>query len=391
MKHVAENIISAQHVSDDVLDLQAYSYDASQTAARPRLIVWPADPDELRKLLIRFGAGKQPLVVRGFATNLVGATLAPNAAVVQMTRMASIIRLDRTKLLVTVEAGCSLDDLNAFLAQHGLEFPVQPWHAHHTIGAMIAMNAIGMASHRFGRMASNTHSYEYFDATGKRYETKDVTLLAGTEGTVGIITQATLKVVPTITIRSASHLVFDDLPSMLRELAEIKRDPDVLWCELLDKRSSSMVGLGDRLSLIIAYTSNKGELKDEERVGKLVDKRLGVDHVLSMRGHIFREDGEVPHSRIYDLIEWCEEHEVPVCAHAGLNLLLPYFSEDQRGLIAQFYKRVRDVGGEVAGAYGIGVKKKQYASKSWRERIKRLKDQYDYYNLFNPGKIMEYR
>lgn len=389
MLYALDSILGHHNASMNPIDLAAYSYDGSQQSETPTLILWPKDVEVLRRTLVRLHTAKAAIVPRGFGTNLVGATLAENKIVMDMTKMSQILKLDRTKKEVVVEAGCSFHELNDFLATHDLTIPIHPMHDHHTIGGMIALNTVGAWSYHFGRMAEWIESYRFFDATGKLHTTKDVTLLTGTEGTSGLITQATLRVTSVPQIKSISIVQEKELTLLLNHLTELKREEKILSIEYLDKSCSHLVGLEEKHTLIISHLDEEGRITDEEHIREYLEKRESIDPILSSKGALFREDCALPSTKIYDVLTWLEKRGIPTHGHIGLGILLPYFKPEEKR--DRFYKFVMDQRGSVEGAYGIGTKKRAYISKQWKDRIMKLKEEYDYFNQFNPSKVINYR
>lgn len=389
MKSVLEGIVTPSYVSDTIMDLRAYAFDASGEIALPKCVVWPGDIDELRKILLRTSTSKFPIVVRGFGTNLIGATIANNFIVLEMTRMGNILKLDRRKALLTVEAGCSLAKINTFLKKHSLYFPVQPAHDHHTMGGLFACNALGSLSMNYGRFAEQVERFEFFDATGKFHESKDAARFAGTEGTCVIATQFTLKVIKEPKIKTMDVFKETELHDLLAKIEDLKKNPEVLRMEFLDVFSAEMLGFAENYVLLVAYEDDTGSLQDDQHIREYWEKHNELSNILSLKGFIHMEDVSIPTGRIYDMVKWCEERELPCFGPIGLQIIYTMLKDKE--MRADWYRFARDANGDVAGAFGIGLKKKAFANKDWKERIKILKEQYDYHNLFNPGKIIEYR
>ncbi|NJL43728.1 MAG: FAD-binding oxidoreductase [Nitrosarchaeum sp.] len=389
MKAVLEGIMTPSYVSDEDVDLQAYGFDASGLRGVPKCVAWPGDAEQVRRTIVRASQSKISLVPRGFGTNLVGGTVAQNAVVLDLTRMGRILRLDRRNALVTVEAGCSLHKLQRFLGRQGMALPFETVHEHHTVGGLMGVNQCGFLSVAFGRFSELVHEYEFLDGTGKLHVTKDVGLLGGLEGCGGVVVQMTLKVHKPVRVLSMDVVVSRQLHEVVARVEELRKVPEVLRLEFLDSFSADILGLGEGYVVLVGYEDERGRIRDEGHIAKYWEDYQGLDGVLSRKGFVLREDGEFPLGRMYDAVAWCEERKIPVRGHVGLGVLLPMFGE--RSLQAEWYRFVRDCGGDVRGAYGIGLKKKPFVGREVKERLKDVKERFDYHNVFNPGKIMEYR
>ncbi|RME53775.1 FAD-binding oxidoreductase [Candidatus Woesearchaeota archaeon] len=389
MKKALEGIVTPVHVSEDEVDLLAHSYDASGLHLMPGVVVWPGSVDELRKVIVRLHTAKFPMVVRGFGTNTVGSSIARGAAVISLQRLRAILRFDQKNNTVTVQAGCSLAELNAFLKKFGMEFPVAPFHDHHTIGGLLGMNVLGAYSYGFGRVADWVEQVEFFDASGKYYETKDVTKIVGSEGCVGVIVQATLKVRKIFSPTSFSIFATSELHDLLREAERLKRDQDVVRLDFFDEETGRIAGYKKGYVLVAFFASHKGVFQDKDRVFEHEKKLVEVDAALSKKGYIWREDVHVPFNRVFDLVFWAEKKKIPIFGSLGLNAFFPMVKTQKEGLEIQ--KKAKEFGGRVGFVGGVGRKRKALAGKEVKEKIKRLKDQYDYYNLLNPGCVLDYR
>ncbi|MFH1506470.1 MAG: FAD-binding oxidoreductase [archaeon] len=389
--HIAK-IVGANRVSDSEEDLLAYSYDGSFLEAMPKLVVWPKTVEEIRAILLFLGRSGTSLVPRGNGTGFVGGAIGEGAAILDMTLMDKIKKLNVREKYVDVEPGITLKKLNDFLRTEHLFFPITPENQKTTtIGSMFATNALSIRSYGLGKMENWVEEIEFLDGTGKFYKTKSVEKFIGTEGTVSIITNLKLKVIPSITGTTTSVFGFMEIPDMINRLQELKKNESIIALEFLDKMSSTYVGLKDNYHLLVEFESDDGKLNNIEEIEKVWLKRNGLNKVLDLKGYMLREDTKIPTEKLYDMIIWCEHNQVPCYGHIGLGILNIRFMPKQKGKIEELYDFVRKINGFQAGMYGYGLKKKRFMPQATKNRIIKLKEEFDYNNLLNRGKMVDYR
>ena len=392
MKDHIEKIVGEKRVSDSEEDLLAYSFDSSFLEAKPKLVVWPKTPEEIRALIIFLARSGTPIVPRGNGTGLVGGAIGEGAVILDMTLMSRIIKLNVREGYVEAEPGINIRKLNDFLKTEHLFFPITPENQRTTtIGSMFSTNAASIRSHSLGRMEKWVQEIDFLDGTGKFYTTKDIEKFTGTEGTTGIITRLKLKIVPHISGTTTSVFGFLEIPDMIHKLNQLKMNPSVVSLEFLDKTCSAFVGLKDNYHLFVEFQSDEGSIKNMEEIEKTWFKRTGLSKVLDMKGYVLREDPKVPLEKLYEIIAWCEHHQVPCFGHIGLGLLDLRFTPKQKDLIDELYEVVRKNNGFQAGRFGYGLKKKRFVPAALKNKIIKLKEEFDYNNLLNRVKIVDYR
>jgi len=386
-----KRIVGNEYASDSEQNLLAYSYDGSQLEQKPELVCWPKSIDEIRKIILHCNQTHTPLIPRGAGTNLAGSAIGEKAVIMDMTRMNKILKLDIKNKTVTVEPGVVLANLNTFLKEHSLTFPIIPSSQQVcTIGGMIATNASSSRSLALGRMDNWIVDLELFDGTGKFYDSKPLKV-AGTEGTTAIVTKATLKVTDPIIDTTLELQEFSNPTELFAVADDLKNENGILSVEFFDKAISAMLGLPEKYHLLAEYSTREGKIKTFARVKALLDMRTAIDALFSSKGYIYREDPWVPSNKLYDLVEWCENNKVPCFGHVAMGVLHTMFLPDQKELRKELYELITTLGGRHSGQYGYGLLKKGYAPAELKTKIIKLKDVYDYNNILNRGKIFDYR
>src|SRR4029453_9275744 len=202
----ADRVLVGDAISDD------YSHDEALTATpqRPAAVVRPENAKEVAAILRTAAAQRVPVTARGAGTGLSGGCI-PRAdgIVVSFERMNRVLEIDTANFVATVEPGVQLDQLDAAPAPHGLVYPVYPGEYSASLGGNVATNAGGMRAVKYGVTRQNVLGVEaaltsgdVLRCGGKLIKTStgyDLTqLLVGSEGTLALITQATLRLYPRV-------------------------------------------------------------------------------------------------------------------------------------------------------------------------------------------------
>lgn len=405
-----------------------------------------ADVSAALALASRFGV---PVVPRGAGTSLAGGASAVDGCLVLSTEAMTAIRsLDPLDRVAVVEAGVVNAHLDRAAAEHGLMYAPDPSSFEiSTIGGNVATNAGGLRCVKYGVTRQSVLGLEVVLADGRVVETGAATtknvagydltgLLVGSEGTLGVITAATVRlhrrpVVPPATIVAA----FGSLEAAGAAVAQIvATGPDVLLMELLDGTTLRSIDewkrmglagieamlvvqvdgrLPDDASLVAALCTAAGAV-DEPAVS---DDPAEADELLAIRrlaypaaerlGQCLVEDVGVPVSRLPEMIRRVEaaatRHGVTVLtvAHAGDGNLHPTFVFDHgapgipepvAAAADEVFAAALELGGTITGEHGVGVLKRD-----WLERQvgpdamalqRAVKAVFDPLGLMNPGKVL---
>lgn len=279
--------------SDDVLRLHGTD-ESWHRPAPPDVVVYPETVDEVVAVVNAARATRTPIVPFGAGTSLEGHVAALSGGVcVDLTRLNRIVRVGVDDLDVTVEAGVTRKQLDARLRPEGVFFPVDPG-ADATIGGMIATGASGTTAVRYGTMRQNVLALTVVTASGEILRTGsrarksssgyDLTrLLVGSEGTLGIVVEATLRVYPTPEAIAAAVCSFPSVDAAVACVMEtIQLGVPVARIELLDKELMAAVVRRAELPYEVAPTlflefhgSPDGVAEQSSTVGELVVEHGG--------------------------------------------------------------------------------------------------------------------
>ncbi|MEM2956506.1 MAG: FAD-binding oxidoreductase [Candidatus Pacearchaeota archaeon] len=365
----------------------AYSTDSSTIKGNCLAVTWPENAEQLQKLIRYCQREKLNLTVRGGGTSLVGGSVPNDSIIIDMSRFNKIKRIDLKEKVVFAEAGVILDDLNFVLGKYGYEFPIKPGsHSACTVGGIIATNAGGMLSPKFGKVSEWVEALRVIDGTGKVFDFYDSQAkeIAGTEGCCCIILEAKLKINELAKYYSTDFYEFDDNQKLIKKIEELKRDPDVIAVEYINNIAAKIVGLREKDYLLIKYAGTKGNL-DPLKAEKLWKLRENLYSILVEKGYKIIEDPLIEKD-IDKFIDWLKKQEIPCFGHIVYGVLHPHFENEEQ--IGKMINVVKELGGKLTGEHGIGVLKKKNAPFIITQKIKELKARYDPNNILNRGKII---
>ncbi len=447
-----KGVVGAENVLEDEVDLLGFSYDASENMKMPDLVVRPGSTQEVVEIVKLAVKNKIPLIPRGSGTNLCGGTIPVlGGIIVDMQRMRNIVELDEENLCVTVEAGIKLLDLNKYLQRKGFFFPVDPGSSNSaTIGGMISNNSSGMHSLKYGSTKDNLLELEVVLPNGEiisvgskapkqvsGYDLKS--LFVGAEGTLGIITKATLKIKP---FKETFYLVvtaaFKSLEDAGRAISRIiKEDIPVSALEFMDKYTVRSVkeftGLdlpldAEAVVLVecsgheasVKYYIDEAEKILREEKAYIVEKAKNIVEaedlwkgrqssfgaIARVKPFLIQGDPSVPVSKLPEFVRGIEEIAkknnviVVTYGHAGEGNLHPTVVTDERDkdelergfkAMGEIYRLAISLGGTSSGEHGVGLSKAKYMSYEHGEKVlnvmRQIKKVFDPFNIMNPGKM----
>ncbi|HSJ57356.1 MAG TPA: FAD-binding protein, partial [Anaerolineae bacterium] len=248
-------IVGQEHVLTSPEALICYSYDGTFHESMPEAVVNPATTDEVSAILALCNRERVPVIPRGMASGLAAATVPVDGGLVlNLVRMNRILDLDRANMMVTVETGVITADLQAHVEKLGLFYPPDPSSVKHsTIGGNIACNAGGPRCLKYGITGDYVMGLRVVLADGRVFDTggkaiKNVTgydltsLFIGSEGTLGVITEATLRLIALPEAKRTARAVFSRLADASKAVNAI------LWggvvpatLELMDETAITVV------------------------------------------------------------------------------------------------------------------------------------------------------
>ena len=420
-----EDLIGKENVFTSEADRQSYSFDSAVLEpVVPAMVLRPTTTEQLGLCVKKLYDNGIPMTVRGAGTNLSGGTIPDHSdtVVVLTTGLNRILEINPNDLYAVVEPGVITADFAAAVAKKNLFYPPDPGsQAVSTIGGNIAENAGGLRGLKYGVTKDYLMGVEFFDATGEVVKTGSRTVkcvtgynLAGmliqSEGTLGVISQAILKLVPPPKASKALMAVFDDMQNAAEAVAGIIA-AHVLPCtlEFLDNNTIVRVddftkaGLPRDAAAILlievdghpAQVADDAEavervLKENKAVAVHVPKdaaekfklwearRMALPVLARCRPTTVLEDATVPRSQIPAMMKAVNDIaakykvEVGTFGHAGDGNLHPTFLCDKRD--AEEFKRVEAaidemfdtairLQGTLSGEHGIGTAKAKWMEK----------------------------
>ncbi len=445
------NIVGKEHALSDSAERLCYSYDGTFYRGTPDLVLFPQNAAEIAAIMKIANEEKIPVYPRGAGTGLSGGAIANDGGLVLvLTRMNRILEINDEDMLAVVEPGVVTDHLHRAVEAMGLFYPPDPASLKAcTIGGNVAENAGGPRGFKYGVTADYILGLEFVSPEGKIIRTggrtiKNVAgyhligLMAGSEGTLGIITEITLRLIKKPAALKTALLIYDDLDLAAKTVAATIRE-GIVPCtmELMDDLTIACVektknlGLPQDAKAILLVECDGDESQVEVEMEKVVAlaRREGATAVetatdakqrerlwLARRSssaaiaHLnptkFAEDITVPRSQIPAVLKAlkaiAEEYDLklPVFGHAGDGNLHPNIMADKeneeemvrvkKGLDALF-RVALDHQGTISGEHGIGISKKKYLTWQMGEEalayMAQIKRGVDPNQILNPGKI----
>ncbi len=432
-------------------DLQAYAYDGTFLERRPDLVALPRNTNQVAAILRLASAERVPVVTRGAGSGLAGGSVPLAGGIaLALTRMNALLEVDTVNMLVRVQPGVITADLQAEALRHGLYYPPDPASQRQsTIGGNVAMCAGGPHGLKYGVTKDYVLGLEAVTADGRVMHTggkmiKNVTgynltqLLVGSEGTLAVITEIIMRLVPKPRSARTAMAVFpriDDASRMITAILNAGIVPATI--EIMDQESIRCVeewqhaGLpvDAEAILIIELDGEPGAVAVElEEVASLCrargasEVRVAADAAESNRLWAARravsasmarirptklgEDISVPRSAIPDALRAVREIavkyrlQIPVYGHISDGNLHPNILFDRHDpeevervnrAAAEIFAAAVRLGGTLTGEHGIGSLKKEFLALALDpvelEMMQRVKAAFDPQGILNPGKV----
>lgn len=444
-------LFGADGVAIDAATCLAYGYDNSRRQAAADAVVFPTTHEQVCALVRACRAARTPLVARGRGTNTTGATVPVDGGVVaSFERMNRILRIDAANRYAVVEPGVLNGALQAALACEGFFWAPDPTSSPFcSVGGNLACNAAGPRAVKYGSTRENTLGLRAVAGSGEAfrcgvYTSKgavgyDLTrLLIGAEGTLALITEATLKLTPLPAARRTLAATYADIGAATAAVARLMAQP-VTPCalEFLDEeclRLARRVG-GDAIPqagalLVIEVDGEEATLpaavaavsraarggglltlqaaSDAAEVERLWAARRALSPALrQLAPNKINEDVVVPVSRLPELAAGLKRlvatHGIPIVAfgHAGngnIHVNLLYRPEDAAqaaaapACLTQLFDLVLGLDGTLSGEHGIGLVKREFLTRAVDphalDLMHRIKAQFDPDGILNPGKLL---
>jgi glycolate oxidase len=454
--HIDElrQIAGRNNVLTTAEDLLAYSYDATSSwSSTPELVVLPQTTQQISRIMAMANAHKIPVTPRGGGTNVSGGSIPVKGGIVLGTaRMNRIISIKKSTLTATVEPGLVMQDFNLELAKKGLFYPPDPQSAAGcTMGGTVAENAGGPYGVKYGVTKQYLLGLEVVLASGEivklgaatiknRMGYELATLFAGSEGTLGIITGITVRLLPLPKSQKTVFALFDSVEKAGDTVSEILGNGIIpAKIELLDnwflRRTEDIAHLGlpvEAEAMLLMQADGdphavNSEIegiirvclemkarearaaKDEAEAGALwLARKSSFSVVYGSSPTVLSEDITVPRDKIAALVRKCKEigqkygYMVPIAGHAGDGNIHPSILTDINNkedfakamqAIEEMMLAALELGGVLSGEHGIGLEKQRFMKMALDPAVlkimKDIKHLLDPNGILNPGKIWE--
>lgn len=445
-------LLGNENIKTTQAQLVAYSYDATANfQAMPDVVVSPRHTDDVVKIVKLCDEYNMPIVPRGSGTNLAAGTCPTQGGLVMLfNNMNKIIELDNNNLTLTVQPGVITQTIHEYVESKGLFYPPDPSSMKiSTIGGNVNENSGGLRGLKYGvtkdyvlGLTVVLPNGEVLNCGGKL--AKDVAgydlkaLLVGSEGTLGIITEIILKLIPKPPTQKTAIAHFDSLDAAAQTVSEIiaaKIIPATL--EFLDNGTIQAVehfmkiGLPLDLQAFLLMEQDGEKAQVERDVAKMIEiakengaiftaiaqseeeamtlktgRRVALSALARKRPTTILEDATVPRSELANMVRAIEKIaldynvQISTFGHAGDGNLHPTCLTDVRDTeemervekaFEAIFEASLSLGGTLTGEHGIGEMKSPYLS--WRLGeagmflMKSIKTSIDPKNIMNPNKI----
>lgn len=444
-------IVGPSNFSEALIDRVSYSYDASDHVHRPEAAIWPTTKDQVSQILSLANEARLPIVPRGAGTGLAGSAVPIRGGLVlDLSRMNRILEIRIPDRLAIVEPGVVYADLERALAPHGFFFPPDPASGSVcTLGGNVATNAGGIRGAKYGVTRDYVKALEVVLADGRLLRCGSgcmksasgydlCRLFVGSEGTLGVITEITLKINPRPLSFKTALASFPGLKEAGEAVTEITRSgiiPSVL--EILDERAITVLRAGSSVRLppaaamILVETDGWTEEEASFQMDRIVEifRRKNVTSVqqaqtsqeaealwrgrkcvgslaAQLRTNNVSEDVTVPVSKVADLLGGISaivsRHGLPfvIFGHAGDGNLHPRIMYERsdpdqvralRQAVSEIFELTCSLGGTLSGEHGIGLAKAPYMGLEHEavalEMMRKVKELFDPHHILNPGKL----
>lgn len=426
----------------------------------PDVLVDATCKEDVSKIMKICNENRIPVIARGAGSGLTGAGVAiKNGVMINMQSMNKILEFDEENLVVRVEPGVLLSTLAQTCLDKGYLYPPDPGEKNATLGGNVSLNAGGMRAVKYGTTRDYVRKMEVVLPSGEitnfgsivsksstGYSLKD--LMVGSEGTLGIITELTLKIVPNPKHTVSLIVPFEDLDACISTVPKLfqnnlnpqaiefmERDIVIASEKYIGKETfpKQMEGIDVGAYLLITFDGDNEDLIDNtlEQAAEVLVDNGAIDVLVADTPNAIRDawaarssfleaietqnklldecDVVVPVTKIAEYINFVNVEsksymfDVKSFGHAGDGNLHIYTLSNEEDKIDQFkdevdkfmdviYKKAYDLGGKISGEHGIGHGKKKYL-KSFEgdiniEIMRGIKKAFDPNMILNPDKVI---
>ena len=449
-----ESIVGKENVLSDYEELLTYSTDSTNITNPNEIaevVVFVENVQQVSKIMKYAYSKAKPVIARAAGTNLCGACLPKKGGIIiDFAKMNKILEISKDNLICKVEPGVVIEDLQKEVEKLDLFYPPDPSNLKASmIGGSIGLSSGGPHTFKYGATKDFVIDLEVVLSDGTVMHTgsscsKDVTgynmtqLFVGSEGTLGIITQATIRLIPKPEAKRVMLAYFDTLEDTSRTVNDIISNlitPSVIDlmdnntlktiesfypCNLkTDKTAALLIEidgfkeiLDSQYNKIIeicninksSYIQTASTKEEEERIW--ISRRSSFGATAKLAPNVLTEDVVVPRENIVPLVkgiwEICKKYELKTCimGHIGDGNIHPNIALDLRNPVERYnfdraktelFELALSLNGRLSGEHGIGCEKSEFISKALDpnnlEYMKKIKKLFDPKNILNPGKI----
>lgn len=449
-----KNLLKQESVLTSKEERYCYSTDASnmdEEGIIPDLVVFVESVEDVLKVVRYASANEIPIIARGAGTNMVGACVCKEGGIVlNFSRMNKILELNTSNMTVRVQPGVVLGDLKSYVEEYGLFYPPDPSNYKvSTIGGSIAQSSGGAMSFKYGTTKDYVLSLKVVTAAGQLMtlgaETiKDASgfhlnqLIIGSEGTLAIVVEAVLKLIPKPETRRVIAAYFKSVDDAVTAVDGIIADrifpstidymdnnsintvEEFIPCNLNTTADSMLLieidglnsSMQEQQNRVIQALNRSGAfdirtaLSENECENIWAGRRASFAAAARLAPDVVTDDIIVPRQNLSLMINKCRElslkYNLKMClvGHIGDGNLHPQIALDLqqesqfRNYInakSEMYIAVKKLGGTISAEHGIGIEKLKYLEnaidKDAVEYMKMIKRVFDPKNILNPGKI----
>jgi len=448
------SICGADAVLSSPEDLIAYSFDGTAALkTRPAAVVFPRTTEQVADCVRLAASTSTPIVTRGSGTGLSGGAV-PTAGslVVCLTQMDAIVDVDPRNLTLRAQPGAITQRIDEAAGRHGLFYPPDPGSLRiSTIGGNVAENSGGLRGLKYGVTRDYVMGLEVVLADGQvarlgsacvkdvaGYSLKD--LFIGSEGTLGIITEVLLKLVPRPSARRTMLALYDSIEDAAETVSAIVA-ARIIPCtlEFLDRVTAGCVedyahvGLPTDCDAVLlmetdghpaAVADEAARMEEIARTHRARDVRTARDEAEALqlaaarrnafaalarrRPTTILEDVTVPRSELATMVSFIAATaarfnlQIGTFGHMGDGNLHPTFLTDERNAdemhrvhqaLDAIVTRTLELGGTITGEHGVGLAKKPWLRQQMGDAsyalMKQVKRALDPHGLLNPGKMFD--
>ncbi|HEY9052241.1 MAG TPA: FAD-linked oxidase C-terminal domain-containing protein [Gammaproteobacteria bacterium] len=447
-----EIIVGKDSLLTEASECFVYGYDNSRRQSLPDAVVFPREEQQVVSLLEQCNQFKIPVVARGRGTGTTGATVPTHGGlVISFERMNKIIKIDTDNRVMIVEPGVTNQQVQDAASQYGFFWAPDPTSAAFcTIGGNLAYNSAGPRAVKYGTCRENTLGLRAVTGKGELincgvYTTKGVVgydltrLIIGSEGTLAIITQATLKLLPKPETKRTLKATYKTIEAAAKAVSSIMAQA-VTPCalEFMDANALNMVRNYSQIALpenvgamlmievdgseeFITHAANEVDAasridghietiqaETEEEIKALWETRKALSPCLrKIAPKKINEDVVVPVSNMAALITGLDKlskhYNIPIVnfGHAGngnihVNLLVnpddPQQMQNAEQCLNQVFDLVISLKGTLSGEHGVGLEKRDFIYKELNQTeialMHAIKKQFDPNNILNSDKTL---